>query len=248
LFACQEDKELARVMLQAYNDWHIDEWCGSYPGRFIPLALPTIWDPKLMADEVRRVAKKGCHTMSFTEDPQKFGYPSIHSEHWDPFWQACDEEGTVVAIHIGSGGGMNFTSMDAPVDVMISVTPMSIANCAADLVWSRMLRKYPNLKIALSEGGIGWIPYFLERVDYVYKSTNIGPTRTSATSCRATSFESTSSRASSTTRSVFKIATRWGSTPSPGSAITHTPIAPGRARPRSSGRASPVCRKRISTR
>jgi len=169
LFARQEDKELARVMLQAYNDWHIDEWCGTYPGRFIPLALPAIWDPQLMADEVRRVAKKGCHTMSFTEDPQKFGQPSIHSEHWDPFWQACDEEGTVVAIHIGSGGGMNFTSMEAPVDVMITVTPMSIANCAADLVWSRMLRKYPNLKIALSEGGIGWIPYFLERSDYVYK-------------------------------------------------------------------------------
>jgi predicted TIM-barrel fold metal-dependent hydrolase len=169
LFARQKDKELARVMLQAYNDWHIDEWCGTYPGRFIPLALPAIWDPKLMADEVRRVAKKGCHTMSFTEDPQKFGYPSIHSEHWDPFWQACDEEGTVVAIHIGSGGGMNFTSMEAPVDVMITVTPMSIANCAADLIWSRMLRKYPNLKIALSEGGIGWIPYFLERADYVYK-------------------------------------------------------------------------------
>jgi predicted TIM-barrel fold metal-dependent hydrolase len=107
--------------------------------------------------------------MSFTEDPQKFGYPSIHDEHWDPFWRACDEEGTVVAIHIGSASGMNFTSMDAPVDVMITVTPMSIASCAADLVWSRMLRKYKNLKIALSEGGIGWIPYFLERADYVYK-------------------------------------------------------------------------------
>ena len=32
------DKDLALVMLQAYNDWHIDEWCGSHPGRFIPLA------------------------------------------------------------------------------------------------------------------------------------------------------------------------------------------------------------------
>ena len=53
LFARQPDKELARVMLQAYNDWHIDEWCGTHPGRFIPLALPIIWDPKLLAEEVR---------------------------------------------------------------------------------------------------------------------------------------------------------------------------------------------------
>jgi predicted TIM-barrel fold metal-dependent hydrolase len=111
LFARQADKKLARVMLQAYNASHVGEWCGAYAGRFIPLALPPIWDPQLMADEVRRVAKKGCHAVSFSEDPQKFGFPGIHEEHWNPFSQACDEEGTVVAIHIGSGGGMSFTSM-----------------------------------------------------------------------------------------------------------------------------------------
>jgi predicted TIM-barrel fold metal-dependent hydrolase len=169
LFARQADKELALVMLRAYNDWHIDEWAGTYPGRFIPLALPPIWDPKLMADEVRRVAKKGCHAISFSENPEKLGFPSIHNVHWDPFWKACNDEGTVVCIHIGSGAGMAFTSMEAPVDVMITVQPINIVTCAADLLWSRVLRTFPNLKFALSEGGIGWIPYFLERADYVYK-------------------------------------------------------------------------------
>jgi predicted TIM-barrel fold metal-dependent hydrolase len=169
LFAGCEDKELALALLRAYNDWHIDEWCGAYPGRFIPLSLPAIWDPKLMADEVRRVAKKGCHTVSFTQDPAGIGQPSIHDPHWDPFWQACVDEGTIVAVHIGSGSGMFFTSKDAPVDVMITNTPMSISNFASDLLWSRVLREYPTLKFALSEGGIGWIPYFLERTDYVYQ-------------------------------------------------------------------------------
>ena len=42
---------------------------------------------------------------------------------------------------------------------------------AADLLWSPVLRKFPDLQVALSEGGIGWIPYFLDRVDYVYRST-----------------------------------------------------------------------------
>ncbi len=169
LFAACEDKELALALLRAYNDWHIDEWCGAYPGRFIPLSLPAIWDPRLMAEEVRRVAKKGCHTVSFTQDPSGIGQPSIHDPHWDPFWRACVDEGTIVAVHIGSGSGMFFTSQDAPVDVMITSTPMSIANFASDLLWSRMLREYPTLKFALSEGGVGWIPYFLERADYVYK-------------------------------------------------------------------------------
>ncbi|HYC21611.1 MAG TPA: amidohydrolase family protein [Candidatus Bathyarchaeia archaeon] len=169
LFARQADKELARVMLQAYNDWHIDEWCGTYPGRFIPLALPIMWDPELMAAEVRRAAKKGCHSISFTESPEKLGYPSIHTTHWDPVWRACCDEGTVVAIHIGSGAGMSFTSMEAPVDVMMTVQPINIVSCAADLLWSRVLKEFPPIKFALSEGGIGWMPYFLERADYVHQ-------------------------------------------------------------------------------
>ncbi|MEN8181301.1 MAG: amidohydrolase family protein [Myxococcota bacterium] len=169
LFARQADKELALAMLQAYNDWHIDEWCGSHPGRFIPLSLPAIWDPKLMADEVRRVSRKGCHAVSFTENPEKIGFPSLHSEHWDPFWKACSDEGTVVCIHIGSGAGMAFSSLDAPVDVMITVQPINIVSCAADLLWSRVLKEFPAIRFALSEGGIGWIPYFLERADYVYQ-------------------------------------------------------------------------------
>ena len=37
------DKECSLVMLQAYNDWHLDEWCGSYPGRFIPPGHVTLW-------------------------------------------------------------------------------------------------------------------------------------------------------------------------------------------------------------
>jgi len=102
LFLRCEDKALSHVMLQAYNDWHIDQWCGSHPGRFIPLSLPAIWDPQLMADEVRRVAKKGCHAVSFCENPEKLGLPSLHSEHWDPFWKACSDEGTLCCIHIGS--------------------------------------------------------------------------------------------------------------------------------------------------
>ena len=170
LWARTEDKELALALLRAYNDWHIDEWCGSHPGRFIPLALPVMWDANLAAEEVRRVAKKGCRALSFTENPEKIDCPSLHDPYWDPLWKACSDEGVIVCIHIGSASGMAFTTMDSPVDVMITTSPMSIASCAADLLWSQILRRYPTLKFALSEGGIGWIPYFLERVDYVYKN------------------------------------------------------------------------------
>jgi predicted TIM-barrel fold metal-dependent hydrolase len=168
-FARAQDKELGLAVLRAYNDWNIDEWCGTYPGRMIPQALPPIWDPNLMAEEVHRVAKKGCHAVSFSENPTKLDYPSLHDPHWDPFWTACSEEGTIVNLHIGSSSSVVITSIDAPVDTMITLQPMSIVQAAADLIWSPMLRKFPDLTFALSEGGIGWVPYFLERIDRTYK-------------------------------------------------------------------------------
>lgn len=169
LFAKQEDKDMAAAMVRAYNDWHIEQWCDAHPGRFIPLAIPMLWDPKLMADEVRRVARKGCHAMTFPDSPKNLGHPSIHDPSWEPFWQACDEEGTIICIHIGSGTRMKLEDMAAPIEIMITSTPISLYECASELTFSSFLRKYDNLKIALSEGGTGWIPYFLERADYVYE-------------------------------------------------------------------------------
>ena len=84
LFARTEDKELAIDMLRAYNDWHIESWCGAYPERFIPLAIPPLWDPTLMAAEVRRVAAKGCHAITFSENPSKLGWPSFHDAALGP--------------------------------------------------------------------------------------------------------------------------------------------------------------------
>ena len=68
LFARTEDKDVALAMVQAYNDWHIDEWCGTYPGRFIPCPIPAIWDPEVLAAEVRRCAAKGAHAVTFSEN------------------------------------------------------------------------------------------------------------------------------------------------------------------------------------
>src|SRR6201995_5628189 len=114
LFARASDKDAAMAVVRAYNDWHIDDWCGAYPDRFIPLSLPPLWDPELMAQEVRRVARKGCHAVTFSENPAKLGYPSWHSTHWDPFFRACDEEGTVLCLQIGSSSQLVQTADDAP--------------------------------------------------------------------------------------------------------------------------------------
>jgi predicted TIM-barrel fold metal-dependent hydrolase len=168
LFAATADKDLALAVLQAYNDWHVDVWCGSHPGRFIPMGLPVLWDPELSAAEVRRLAGKGVHSLTFTENPATLGYPSFHSDHWDPLWRALCDTGTVLSIHLGSSGKLAVTAPDAPIDVMITLQPMNICAAAADLLWSRVLKEFPAIRIALSEGGTGWVPYFLDRLDRTY--------------------------------------------------------------------------------
>jgi predicted TIM-barrel fold metal-dependent hydrolase len=164
-----QDPDLALAVLQGYNDWHLDAWCGPYPDRFIPCTIPPIWDPQLMAAEIHRTAAKGSHCVSFSMNPHALGLPSLHSDHWDPFWAACDETDTVVTLHIGSGGLEVQTSPDAPMNVRITCSGINIYPTAADLVWSPVFQKFKNVKVALAEGGVGWIPYFLERIDYTYE-------------------------------------------------------------------------------
>ena len=122
-----------------------------------------------MAAEVHRLAAKGCRAVTFSENPAHLGLPSLHSDHWDPFWAACEDEQTVVCLHIGSSSQLVVTAEDAPMDVLITLSPINLVQAAADLIWSPVFRKFPSFKIAMSEGGIGWIPYFLDRIDYVYE-------------------------------------------------------------------------------
>ena len=169
VFGGSDDKGLALAVLQAYNDWHIEEWCGGAPGRFIPMAITPLWDADLCAAEVRRVAAKGCHSITFTENPSALGFPSYHDAYWDPVWEAVCENDVVVSVHLGSSGRLAVTAPDAPIDVMITLQPMNVCQAAADILWSRVIKKFPTIKFALSEGGTGWIPYFLDRLDRTYE-------------------------------------------------------------------------------
>ena len=160
------DKDLGLAIIRAYNDWHIHDWCGAYPGRFIPLAHLPLWDPQLAAAEARRTAALGARTIAFPENPAKINLPSVHSASWDPLWSVCADEGMVISTHIGSAGGPPYASDESPIPAWITSMPMQISIAASDWLFAPMWRKFPSLRIALSEGGIGWIPYLLERADF----------------------------------------------------------------------------------
>ncbi len=169
IFLKAKDKDLARLCVEAYNDWQVEEWCAGSNGRLIPLCLVPLWDPELAAAEVRRNAARGVKAVAFSELPAWLGLESIHSGYWDPFFAACSETNTVVAMHIGSGTKTITSSEDAPDAVQAVNMFANSALSLIDFLFSGVLVRFPELKLLYAEAQIGWIPYVLERVDDVWE-------------------------------------------------------------------------------
>ena len=160
------DRKLGTRHMQAYNDWHIDEWCGAYPGRFIPCAILPTYDMDATVAEIARVSAKGCHSVSISENPTTQGLPSIHNDYWLPFWKAIADHDVTICLHIGGGNPAPMASLETPIEAWITTMPMSISTGASDWLQLKVLQQYPEMRIALSEGSIGWVPYFKERADF----------------------------------------------------------------------------------
>jgi predicted TIM-barrel fold metal-dependent hydrolase len=161
------DRAINEIMIRAYNDWHVDEWCGSYPDRFIPCGVLPLFDAQRAAAEVRRLAGKGCHAATFSENPAALNMASIHSGYWDPLFAACSDEGTVLCLHVGSSSRSASTSPDAPPSVSMSLSSLMSIYSLGDLMWADFWWRFPDLRFSLTEGDIGWIPYFLQRAEHV---------------------------------------------------------------------------------
>jgi predicted TIM-barrel fold metal-dependent hydrolase len=166
------DRDLALLCVKAWNDWMTEEWSAAAPGRFIPLMLLPLWDPRAGAAEIERCAAKGARAFAFSENPTHLGLPSIHdpSRYWDPVFHAANDTGTVVAIHLGSSSQLARTSADAP--PIISTAwhgGVGASGAMMDFLFSGLLFRMPDLKICLAEGGIGWMPYFLNQAEYFHR-------------------------------------------------------------------------------
>jgi predicted TIM-barrel fold metal-dependent hydrolase len=169
LFYEAKDREFGFTCLQAYNDWHIEDWAGAAPGRYIPLMLIPIWDPALAAKELERVAARGATAFCFSENPEPLGLPTIHDpeRYWDPVLAAANDLEMVACMHVGSSSTMPVISSDAPGLANLTFGAIRAAGTMLAWLFSDAFERFPQLKIALSEGNIGWMPYFIERAEQV---------------------------------------------------------------------------------
>jgi len=164
------DLDFSLALVRAWNDWYIEEWCGPHPDRMIPCQLTWLHDPELAASEIRKNAERGFKAVTFPESPHQAGLPSLHSGYWDPFVRACAETGTAICVHTGSSGKLPETAEDAPGDVTSALFGAGYSlTTTVDWLYSRYPVKFPNVKIVISEGGIGWVPALLDRLDHHYR-------------------------------------------------------------------------------
>ncbi|MFC4942911.1 amidohydrolase family protein [Pseudonocardia sp. GCM10023141] len=168
-FLMGEDKDLSLLCVQAWNDFMIDEWCATAPDRLIPIVIMPLWDVDLCVAELERTAAKGARTVSFSENPAPLGLPSFHTTYWDRFFALAAEAQIPLSMHFGSSGRAPTTAPEAPFATQITLYGCNSMYAATDLMFSPVFHTHPELKVSLAEGGIGWVPYLLERADYVWE-------------------------------------------------------------------------------
>jgi predicted TIM-barrel fold metal-dependent hydrolase len=167
VFSRSRDPALGLACVRAWNDWHLEVWAGRHPERIIPLQLTWLADVEVAAAEVRFNAGRGFKAVSFPEFPAQLGLPSIFSGQWDPFFAACEETSTVVCLHTGASSWAPLPSPDPPFELLPTLFPVNALVAAAEWLWSGVPLRFPGLAVALSEGGMGWVPMLMDRVDYV---------------------------------------------------------------------------------
>jgi predicted TIM-barrel fold metal-dependent hydrolase len=124
-----------------------------------------LWDVDACVVEIERIAAKGCTSISFPETPYANDLPSFNGDHWDAVLAACERHQIVLSMHIGGAFNLMKRPEGASMDQLIVLSAQLSAVACTDLITAGVFKKFPDLKVALSEGGVGWVPFLLDRMD-----------------------------------------------------------------------------------
>jgi predicted TIM-barrel fold metal-dependent hydrolase len=169
------DRDLGLACLRAWNDWMYDEWYSAHPQRIIPLGITFLTDPALAVAEIERNADRGFTSVTFPERPHEIGLPSLWDRaHWDPIIAACVETDTVISLHVGSSGMPALPPGSPAVQLSATLFGQQSLGACAEWLWSPYPLEHPTLKIAMSEGGIGWVAMLMDRLDNIVDRSGYG--------------------------------------------------------------------------
>src|SRR5262249_34709669 len=160
---CAPDAEYLYACCRAYNDW-LAEFCRPYPDRLkgvglIPCRGPVGW----AVAETERCAKLGLVSVMLPAwvDDQPYNMPD-----WDPLWAALQDMGLVASMHIGGREPFGRAHGPGAGGIIIGVVKFEMNDTLQRLIWGGAPVRFPKLKWALVESGIGWIGAALGFMDH----------------------------------------------------------------------------------
>jgi len=174
VFSRCSDPELGLAVTQAWNDWFFDEWYGPHPDRMVPMGITYLADPEQGAAEIRRNAARGFTAVTLPEMPHRIGMEPIFSDWWDPIIAACAETDTVICLHVGSTGVADMPEGAPMVPLGATLFGQLSLSACAEWLWSGYAVKHPDLKIIMSEGGIGWVAMLHDRLENIVDRSGYG--------------------------------------------------------------------------
>ena len=157
------DAEYLYACCRTYNDW-LAEFCAAHPDRLkgtamIPNRGPIEW----AIAEAERGAKLGlvAVTLPAWSDDRPYNLPE-----WDPLWAALQDMELVASIHIG--GREPFGKFKGPGagGSIITMLRVEMAEPIMTLIWGGAPMRFPRMRWAMVESGIGWIAALLEFMDH----------------------------------------------------------------------------------
>jgi predicted TIM-barrel fold metal-dependent hydrolase len=166
------DPVFAMAMCRVWNDWAWETF-GRFVDRLSPAAALATGDLDGSIKEVARVAKMGFRFLTLPCKPMWGGHDVEHVNynlpHFDRLWAAIQDADLGITFHVstgrdpraarGNGGAVvNYVSHS------LSPTIEPVANLCASGVFER----FPRLRFATIEAGIGWIPWLLGAMDEAY--------------------------------------------------------------------------------
>jgi predicted TIM-barrel fold metal-dependent hydrolase len=176
-----DDNELRNIFTSTYND-ALAEVCHESNGRLFGQALLPVWDPKELVKEAQRAVDLGLKGFIIGDRPEMIGLPDYREPYWEPLWDFCNATRLPLSFHIGnSHGGFHYQipwssyKRDAARAISTTLLMMFNAGHMANFLLSGLFDRYPNLKFASVESGVGWIPYLLEQLEYQIGQTVTEP-------------------------------------------------------------------------
>jgi predicted TIM-barrel fold metal-dependent hydrolase len=164
-FFAVEDLDLQRAIFRTYNDW-LAEFCSYNPQRLVGLALLSLEDIEDAVQELERCVEKGLKGAMISVSPE--AEKQYDNPVYDPFWAAAQDLDAPLSLHLATGR-KNIISASRSSYVLYMSILEYIQQTLTTIIFSGVLERFPRLKLLSTEHDIGWIAYFLRRMDRAYE-------------------------------------------------------------------------------